>query len=245
MQSLVQGRSLNHDFYMDFLEQKKLSDASRFATVIVKLNAKYNPSNLYLIEQHIRRVFESTGSPLSSFQYPHEYILIAEKKALEKALDQMKELADTYHDILTIGIGSDHALMHQNRSYREADIARKACIGGINFAMYDTLNLEIIMGSIGEDVRHQYAERILGKLDEKAIRCLRQYFDCACHLKEAASLLFIHEKTLKYQLERVKKLTGYDPTHFQDAVTLYFALLVSPQYPNFSSPSLPVMMSRT
>ena len=153
--------------------------------------------------------------------------------------------ADTYHDILTIGIGSDHALMHQNRSYREADIARKACIGGINFAMYDTLNLEIIMGSIGEDVRHQYAEKILGKLDEKAIRCLRQYFDCACHLKEAASLLFIHEKTLKYQLERVKKLTGYDPTHFQDAVTLYFALLVSPQYPNFSSPSLPVMMSRT
>lgn len=126
---------------MDFLEQKKLSDASRFATVIVKLNAKYNPSNLYLIEQHIRRVFESTGSPLSSFQYPHEYILIAEKKALEKALDQMKELADTYHDILTIGIGSDHALMHQNRSYREADIARKACIGGPTTALIIHLHL--------------------------------------------------------------------------------------------------------
>ena len=224
VRSLVHGTPMNHDFYMDFLTQKKMSDDGRFCTVLVRLDARYNPSNLYLIEQDIQTAFYNTKSSLSTFEYPHEYILITDKTALQKNKLQFERLASSYESILRIGIGSSHKLIHQNRSYREADIAVRSFLEGTNLAAFDDLDIEILLGSVDENIRRQYAKKVLGNLDEKALRCLKQYFSCQCHLKEAAGHLFIHEKTLSYQLDRIEKLTGYNPRKFYDATVLFLAI---------------------
>lgn len=231
VRSLVHGTPINHDFYMDFLEQKKIKDEGKFNTVVVRLDARYNPSNLYLIEQDIQTAFDNSGSILSTFEYPHEYILIMEKTALQKNMQQFTKLASSHKSILNIGIGSGHKLIHQNRSYHEADIAVRSFLEDTNLAAFDDLDIEILLGSVEEDIRRQYAEKVLGNLDEKALRCLKQYFGCQCHLKEAASILFIHEKTLSYQLDRVEKLTGYNPRKFRDATVLFLAIKVHDEAP--------------
>jgi DNA-binding PucR family transcriptional regulator len=41
---------------------------------------------------------------------------------------------------------------------------------------------------------------------------LARYFDCGCKYDETAERLMIHRSTLKYRLQRIRELTGYDLT---------------------------------
>ncbi|MEE3487168.1 MAG: hypothetical protein VZT48_03600 [Bulleidia sp.] len=60
------------------------------------------------IEQDIRSVFDSTESTWYTFEYPSEYILIAEKKELERTMAQFCALAANHAGVLYLGLCSEH-----------------------------------------------------------------------------------------------------------------------------------------
>ena len=76
VRSLVRAEAVNHDFYLDFLETHGIDESLKYMTVIVRLDRRYNPANLSMIEQEILSAFRQTESPLYTFEYPNEYILI-------------------------------------------------------------------------------------------------------------------------------------------------------------------------
>lgn len=228
VKSLVHGLPVDGEFLRDFLEKAHhdFSPESRFQTVIVRTDDRYNPANAFLVEQDILRTFELIGSVLYTYEYPNEYILIAEKGALEQNFYLLNRLAEKFGILLRIGVGVDHSLAHQNRSYQEAEIAVCSRVDADEnkVVSYNDIDLEILLAAVPEENKRRYVDKILGRMDSKTLGVLRSYLDADCHLKKAADSLFIHENTMKYQLKKVETVTGLDPRRFRDAVILSLAM---------------------
>lgn len=85
--------------------------------VIVHLNVRYNPNNLFMIQSAIIQAFAQMNCSFYRYNYPNEYILIIEKERLEKNRHILKRLADTYEKVLCIGVGSVSTVMAGAASY--------------------------------------------------------------------------------------------------------------------------------
>ncbi|MCC6094603.1 MAG: helix-turn-helix domain-containing protein [Eubacterium sp.] len=224
VRSLVRAETVNHDFYLDFLTAHKIDESLKYITVVIRLYHRYNPANLNMIEQKILSAFRQTKSPLFTFEYPNEYILILCEKTYKLWEYRLRRIAEKYRQFLLVGVGNEYSLIHQNRSYGEADIAVHAAGMQNGYAEYRSLDLEILLASVPIDVRKQYVEKTIRKLDAKDRQMLAMYFSCDCRLKESAERLFVHKNTLQYHLDRIRSVTGYDPRKFTDGVVLYLAL---------------------
>ena len=62
--------------------------------------------------------------------------------------------------------------------------------------------------------------------DGSLVLTLRAFFDCNCSQKAAADRLFIHHKTMRYRLERIKQLNGLDLSQHADRMRADFALRI-------------------
>jgi DNA-binding PucR family transcriptional regulator len=52
---------------------------------------------------------------------------------------------------------------------------------------------------------------------------LARYFDCGCKYDETAERMMIHRSTLKYRLQRIRELTGYNLTDGSTRFDLHLA----------------------
>lgn len=239
VRALTSGQAINHSFYLDFLAAHALTEKVQYLTVLVRLSARYNPANLSMVEQKILSVFRQTGSPLFTFQFPNEYILIVPKTAFLPWQFQFQHLAAEFREILSVGIGAAHALVHQNRSLQEAQIAAQAGAEQAGYADFEKLDLELLRASIPAEVRKRFASRIANVLSDKDRRVLKVYFAADCSLKIAAAQLYIHKNTLQYRLDKIRDDTGYDPRAFRDAVLLYLGLKLGETQADRNEPGSP------
>lgn len=224
VRSLTEGTPVSHVFFEEFQKKHRIDPAARYLTVLVRLESRYNPANLSMIEGKILRVFRQTGSPLYSFEYPDRYLLIETEESFRKWAFQLKKLSTDYHEVLKIGVGSSHRLVHQNRSCQEAVIAAASLSHSENYAEYDSLKIEVLIGSISDDARKRFRAKTILSLDPRECEILRTYFDTDCHLKQTAEQLFLHVNTLQYQLDKIARKTGLNPRKFKDAAALYLGL---------------------
>lgn len=224
VRAVVTGEHINHEYFMEFLEAYHADFSIDYQTIVVQLDSRYNPSNLSFIEKHIYQAFGQTGSPFITFQYPNEYVMFLEAHKLSKWLYVFQNLAENYRGILKIGIGNRCLLTRQSQSYQAAEIALHSLLADRNMALFDELNLEILLGSIGTEAREQFLHKTMKKLDEKEQRLLEVYFDCNFSLQKTCEKLFIHKNTVQYQLDKIWRTCGYNPRSFADAVILYLGL---------------------
>ena len=149
-----------------------------------------------MIEQYIYQVFEATGSSLYTFNYSNEYILFLETDRLSKCLYIFEQLGKKHAPLLRIGVGHSAPLSHQHLSYRSAKTAVNSLFANESLAVFDHLDLEILLGNLSDDTKNFYT----------------------------ADQLYLHKNTLQYQLDRIGKTTGYNPRSFKDAALLYIGL---------------------
>lgn len=102
---------------INFIDEKGLSEDTLCRVVIVRLNVRYNPNNLFMIQSAITQAFAQMNCSFYRYNYPNEYILIIEKERLEKNRHILKRLADTYEKVLCIGVGSVSTVMAGAASY--------------------------------------------------------------------------------------------------------------------------------
>ena len=224
VRALTTGEHINHGYFMEFLESYHADFNVDYQTILVQLDSRYNPSNLSLIEKQIYQAFEQTGSPFITFQYPNEYVMFLEAAKLEKWIYIFQNLADNYGGILKIGIGSRCILTRQNQSYQTAKIAVHSLPADRGLALFEDLSLEILLGSVSADAREQFLHKTMERLDEKEKHLLEVYFECDFSLKKTCEKLFIHKNTVQYQLDKIRRMSGYNPRSFRDAVILYLGL---------------------
>ncbi len=133
----------------------------------------------------------------------------------------LPKLAENYQQLLSVGVGNRSGIFKQSESYHNARLAIKSLGTEDNFAVYDELELEILLGCVTDTAKKKYLEKTTEKLGDEELNLLRIYFEQDMSLKDTAEKLFLHKNTLQYQLNRIEKITGYNPRSFQDAVKLY------------------------
>lgn len=224
IRSLIFHEYINPNYLKDFLSKYQIDSAADFQTIVVKLDSRYNPSNLSIIEQYIYQAFDITGSPLYTFNYPNEYILFLASDKLKQWLYVFEQLGKKHTPLLKIGIGHAAPLSHQYLSYQSAKLAVNSLFANEQLAVFDALDLEILLGNLSADTKNLFLKKTIQSLSDKERTLLETYFSTNLSLKETAEQLYLHKNTLQYRLDKIKKSTGYNPRTFKDAVILYIAL---------------------
>ncbi|MGI6110016.1 MAG: sugar diacid recognition domain-containing protein [Eubacteriaceae bacterium] len=229
VRSLIENSDINHDYLIEFLNEHHLTPETRCRTILIKLNSSYNLSNLSLMENHIYQIFNQMNADLYTFNFLNEYVVILPEDEYRKWSYLFTSLASDYREIIRIGIGHADFLKKQNNSYSAAMIAIRSLSDEENIALFDDLDLEIILTGVSEHAKKEYLTKTISKLDSSDLELLRIYFSTDMSLKKTADILFLHKNTLQYKLNRIKKLTGYDPRSFRNAVNLYLAAYLQMQ----------------
>ena len=224
MRALIDHNYINPEYLKTFLKKYNAHLDNHFQTIIVKLDTRYNPSNLAMIEQYIYQAFELTGSKLYTFNYSNEYILFLESKKLKQWLYLFEQLSRKHAPLLKIGIGHSSPLSHQHLSYQSAKLSINCLLANEHLAIFDNLDISILLGNIADDTKRHYLDKTISKLSDKDLELLETYFFHDMSLKDTCEELYLHKNTLQYKLDRIHKITGYNPRNFKNAVVLYIGL---------------------
>ena len=135
----------------------------------------------------------------------------------------------------TWGISREHRdVLELPSALNEARTASAAArrLGGQNVFLYEELGIvRLLLGSGDDPDLQTFIHEVTGPLvaydkenDGALVRTLRAYFDADCSQRLAAERLFVHHKTLRYRLERIRQLTGLDLARHEDRMRADFAL---------------------
>jgi sugar diacid utilization regulator/putative methionine-R-sulfoxide reductase with GAF domain len=136
---------------------------------------------------------------------------------------------------LTWGVSREHAdAIELPSALNEARTALAAArrLGGQNVFLYEELGIvRLLLGSGNDPDLQTFIDDVTGPLvaydrdnDGALIRTLRVFFESDCSQRVAAERLFVHHKTLRYRLERIRQLTGLDLSRHEDRMRADFAL---------------------
>jgi DNA-binding PucR family transcriptional regulator len=136
---------------------------------------------------------------------------------------------------MTWGISREHnEILDLPSALNEARTALSAAkrLGGESVFLYEELGIvRLLLGSGDDPDLLTFIEEVTGPLiaydrnnDGSLIRTLRAFFDADCSQRVAAERLFVHHKTLRYRLGRIRKLTGLDLSRHEDRMRADFAL---------------------
>ncbi len=187
----------------------------------------------------VRRVDEARRLPLAGMRGD---LLVAVAADLDRAAakDLAAATCAAIHDDwpglrLTWGVSREHANpIELPTALSEAETALAAArrLGGRNAFLYEELGIvRLLLGSGNDPDLQTFIDEVTGPLvaydrdnDGALIRTLRAFFDADCSQRLAAERLFVHHKTLRYRLERIRQLTGLDLSRHEDRMRADFAL---------------------
>lgn len=224
IRALISQSAMSLEYLKDFLGNHHIRPNQRFYTLVIHLDSSFNQENLFLVDQQIFQTFEQTGSTLYTFNYPNEYILFLGEQEYKKSWYLFPRLAEKYNGLIKIGLGQLQPISHQYLSYQAANLAIHSLNTGESIAVYDQLDLSILLGSITDSAKEAFLNKIVAGLNEEDIYLLQNYFEENCSLKRTSDRLKMHKNTLQYRLDRIHRLCGYNPRSFKDGVVLYCAV---------------------
>lgn len=136
---------------------------------------------------------------------------------------------------LSWGVSREHPdVVELPSALNEAQTALSAAhrLGGESVFLYEELGIvRLLLGSGSDPDLQTFVEEVTGPLlaydrdnDGSLVRTLRAFFDADCSQRVAAERLFVHHKTLRYRLDRIRRLTGLDLSRHEDRMRADFAL---------------------
>ena len=85
----------------------------------------------------------------------------------------------------------------------------------------------VFIDQTSEDLRRTISEMILQEYinDEETLKMIETFVKCNLNMTETSKELHMHRNSLQYRLDRFYEKTGIDVRQFQQAITVYLALL--------------------
>ncbi len=228
IRSMISGSIENRDYFNSCIKELKIDSKQNMKLVVIKLNPRYNIMNVSLIEQQVEKVLSNEQVIVSSYIYPNEYVALISEASHKRLTKTLMDFAEENKPIFKIGVGSPQKIGRLHISYEHAKTAIKGIEQGDEyFSDFDSLDLEILLGSIPENTQRAYIQKIAKALSEEDKRILSVYYKNQMSLGKASEELFIHKNTLQYRLDKIAAKSGYNPRSFSDAVILYLALKIT------------------
>lgn len=210
------------NYIHDLLQEFQIDTAKKQRILILQMKSDHSTVTVSSIEEKILRMFSDSSVKLYMFQYPTDYVAIIDQSF---ALEQLAHFCEEHSASVCLGVGRLCDLFHLAPSYDTARIALNSLKNSsFNYAFFDDLTLEILLGSLPETATNEYLQKTISKLNENDISLLQSYFEHDQSLSKTSEALFLHKNTLQYKLDRIHRICGLNPRSFKDGAVLYLAL---------------------
>lgn len=155
----------------------------------------------------------------------------SDKQLLDFVRSVCAAVESRYPVLLAAGLDAktdDYRLINSARL--KAEKALKTCLRSPSKEprLYNTINMEIFSSEIPDPVKKEYITRIFKSYSEEEIRrcisILDVFYQEEGSLTKTAEKLFMHKNTLQYQLNKLKKQSGYDPRSIRFSSLFYNAV---------------------
>ena len=164
----------------------------------------------------------------------HDVIVLAGPRA---PWDEFKKhvVAELHGGRCRIGVGGQcQAVEDFPRSYREAELAmrvQKASGGPEQVTLYDDLGVYKVLASANDTSSiERFVDEWLARLIDydsahgtQLVLTLSEYLECGGNYDASAKALSVHRSTLKYRLNRIRQVSGYDLSHPDNQFNLQLA----------------------
>ncbi len=215
--SLIQGNTGSPQALSKAMEHFKMDPAGQYAVLSAKAADQeiQQAFNLYLRQKDF---------PLSLYLYPGQWVVVLDQESCRRL--EAAAFEQAFQGKLWAGLGNFAPPEELPRSYEQARLARShARQSKKALCSIAGISARTLVGSLSDDMRRLYGQKVLHPLTDKDLETLNAYFQTDCSLKETAARLYIHKNTLQYQLDRITEKTALNPRSFQDAFALQLALL--------------------
>ncbi|MCR5371521.1 MAG: helix-turn-helix domain-containing protein [Clostridium sp.] len=219
--ALISGQAPEREYLNDFLSRYHLTERSLLRAVIMRPQNGETGGESVTAEFESADIISDIGTDLVAVRYPDEYVILCENRKQQELIRRLTDLSRRHTPAFRIGVGSAETVFGQENSYRTALLALRSLRDGQVLASYESLDLQILLSSAKPAIRDMLRKKTADLIDRMDTDCLRAYFSCNMSVKAASEQLFIHKNTLQYHLDRVHRLTGYNPRIFRDAVVLW------------------------
>lgn len=227
LQSLIQNDTNNRDYLSSSLENFHIELNRSYRLVLIRIDSRYNLTNLSLIEQKTQEMFALAGTSLFTFLYPRDFVALIDTDTYQKQAFIFRTFATENASILKVAIGKSTPVFQVHHSYESALTAITTLTNSSeNFALFDDLTLQLILSSVTSDNRNHFLQKTIDGLSKQDLDIIKVYFSEDMSLTRTCDKLYLHKNTLQYKLNRIHKITGLNPRKFQDAVLLYLAVLL-------------------
>src|SRR5699024_8550905 len=200
-----------------------------------------------LFEQLLNQVEKEFKGSLSGFDAKNNIVILIPKFSDEPYLN--KKLEDIIRGFTSIynlsniygGIGRIYSFPENvTKSYRESQICLNMAVNdnketndnNLVFS-FSELNVERILFSNNPMLESKrLASEVLGKIikhdierNSDLLNTLKSYINNNANYHNTAKELFVHRNTVRYRLELIKDITGFDPEILQDQLLFHLALM--------------------
>lgn len=176
---------------------------------------------LLFMKNHISIFFESKNQHLIIKNIP-----FIEKEALNQIQYYLPDAP------VKIGFGTaeknlygiKHTYFNSLKALRTGNIFKP----GKKVYHYDDMEIYCILSNIISEETRNFSRKILNKITNKEIlSTLNIYYECNADIEKTAARLYVHKNTIKYRLQRVTELTGFDLKNHDENFKLYLAVLIN------------------
>lgn len=184
----------------------------------------------------IRRIVEFSLDIKFLFSLAEENMIIfvpIKENELQNLLEKIKRGLPNKGKSIKIGISSKKSdLKELSKAYKEA---KKICdISPKDISYLEKFPKEkVLLNFLENEENKEFFKNILDKLDEyddkynsQLVMTLREYLNNNLKHKDTAEKLHIHVETLRYRLNKIKDITGYDLNNSNDLMYLSMAMSI-------------------
>ncbi len=165
-------------------------------------------------------------------------IVILDVNSIKKVYRLVKNIHENIKEKFNITVCFGISSISENvggmrKSYIEAKKALNVALSSRRsfIKKYQDLDIGLLLEDILDDTKTNFVNKIFKNMDKdersKSIEILIKYFENNGSINKTADELFLHKNTLQYRLNKIKKLTGYDPRVIEDMVVLYLAVILN------------------
>lgn len=150
----------------------------------------------------------------------------------------IKTIKSSYKINAVVGIGSSYEYISELKdSYDEAKNTLhilKVLGSTDNVYFYEDIGIYSLISQIKNGkFLDSYISGKLGNLieadkiqDGELCKTLETYLECNCNANATAEILFIHRNTMRYRLDKIKKILGYDLNDLSVCIELKLAFII-------------------
>jgi carbohydrate diacid regulator len=145
----------------------------------------------------------------------------------------IKEASELLFTEIIVGIGlttTDTISIKQSYNLAKSALSWSKIFSSQSIHYFKDLDLGMILNHTTSTDKKFYLDKVLANLPEEDIikvsHILTVYGENNGSINKSADDLYIHKNTLQYQLNKIAKLTGYNPRNINDYVILKIAFLL-------------------